>query len=222
MPHTKSSKEPVKKATHREKSSDTLLESPPLTIGIITDELFANRELAAPRDPTDFDFQFTESLQPVAGLFQGLAMVFPESHSFELFNGSKWSTSNIEMVKGWVENTQLLVSQNQTFFSTHRFSLLNTRLGKAAPITLLREPRPTGKDVFYITKLDLANDVIVLNGFQEWAVYPHDHGTLRKLSEHDRIMVGVNTSDYALEKPMRYILIDTATNLFVRANPLTF
>jgi hypothetical protein len=233
MTQVKSSKEAKTAAqttTHREKNKprfpgDDLYEEgvlpSSLTTGILTEEpVLVFRDVVIGTDAGNIDFRFSNEIQPFPGLLQGLAAVFVEDDCFELLNGSKWSAANIDMIKGWTESDQLLISQNQSFFSTHKFALLNARLGKATPITLTREPRPTGLDVFFITKIDLANDVVGLNNGREWAVYSHDQGTLRKFAEHDRVLLGVNTSDSSALERMKYILIDTASNLYVRVNPL--
>lgn len=219
----------IKSSNNREQKTALQEEERMLDEGIITAALYPDMRMDEPIGVTHglvttdaglIDFRFSYDIQTFPGLLQGLVMVFAEDEAFELLNGSKWSAANIEMIKGWTETDQLVLSQNQAFFSTHRFALLNIRLGKATPITLLREPRPMGSDVFFITKVDLANDVVGLNTGQEWTVYPHDHGTLRKFAEHDRILIGVNTSDSTAVERMRYILIDTASNLYVRVNPL--
>ncbi len=178
-----------------------------------------------PRDvvgETEAGLIYFKPVQILPGLLQDVADIDRDAKVFSLANGSKWYAPNIDMINGWVKSDQLVISQNQALFSTHRYALLNLRLGKATPIDLARESRPTDQDALYISKIDYANDVITLNneGLQ-WAVYAPDHGTLRKFSEHDRVIVGMNTSEHSdQEKGMHYILIDTATHQYVRAAPL--
>jgi len=181
------------------------------------------QNMAIETDAGLIHFEFVKQSQALPGLFQGVAGIDANNNSFELSNGSKWSAHAIEMIRGWVAGDQLVLSQNQAFFSPYRFALVNLRLGKATPISLSREPRATAEDSFYISKVDYANDIVVLNkGGLQWEVYRPDHGTLRKFSEHDRILLGVNTASYADEENhMHYILINTATNQYVRAKPIS-
>jgi hypothetical protein len=178
-----------------------------------------------PRDivgETEAGLIYFKPVQILPGLLQDVAEVDLEAKVFTLANGSKWAAPNIDMINGWTKDDQLVVSQNQTLFSTHRYALLNLRLAKATPIDLVRESRPTTEDAYYISKIDYANDLVTLNvEGQQWVVYASDHGTLRKFSEHDRVIIGMNTSEHCdQEKVMRYILIDTATHQYVRATPL--
>jgi hypothetical protein len=170
-------------------------------------------------DAGSIDFGFLNGLAQIPGLLHRIAHISKIDSVFVLENGSKWSSPNIEMIDGWV-NHQLMLTQNQALFSTYRFALVDLELEKAVPVSLQREPFPVlGKGSFFITKIDYANDVVTLDNGREWSVYSHDHGTLRKFSEHDRVMIGANTSDtmnYSLMK--NYILIDTASNLYVRSN----
>jgi hypothetical protein len=169
----------------------------------------------------NIDFGPLSAIVEMPGLFHQLMSLSKSEGFFILENGSRWTTPNIDMVSGWRDNGQLLITQNQALLSTHRFALVNVQLQKAVPITLQREPIPIPGKAFFITKLDHANDVISLNNTQEWVAHARDHGTLRKFYEHDRIIVGVNTSDTGdFEVNKRYILMDTASNIYVRANPI--
>ncbi len=137
---------------------------------------------------------------------------------FELGNGSQWSASDINALQGWEEGDEIVLAPNQALFSLHRYALLNMRLDKAVPISLLKGPRP---DALYIAKIDLANDIITLNDDKQWSVDRQDHGTLKRLSEHDPVLIGLNASDYCeRDKTMGYMIMDTTTQQWVRVTPL--
>lgn len=179
-----------------------------------------SQEVMIDTDAGHIHFDFIQKTPAVPYLRHKVASTDAESNTLELANGSKWSCSNPDMVKEWVEGDQIVIGQNQAFFSTNRYALINVRLGKAIPISLLREPRPDQS--LYITKIDFANDIVTLSkDGQQWEVFSYDHGTLRKFSEHDRLLIGVNTSDCCHhELALHYILINTSTNQYVRATPL--
>ena len=186
------------------------IQEPSLTMPLILDT-----------DAGSIDFGFIAAAPEILGLYQSLEEVLPQENTFILENGSKWSSSYIDMIENWMETNRLLLTQNQAILSTHRFALVNPILQKAVPISLLREPIPQDFTAFYISRLDYANDVVYLNDRSEWTVYSHDHGTLRKYTEHDRVILGINTSDTLdIENKKRYLLINTATNQYVRANPI--
>ena len=170
------------------------------------------------------DFGLIESISPVLGIHHRIIEVSEEEGTFTLDNRSKWQTANIDMIKSWKED-DLIITQNQAIFSVHRFALVNPRLQKAVPISLLREPLPMDGKTFFIRKIDLPNDLITLDNSVDWTVYPSDHGTLRKFNENDRIMIGLNSSETVdtlnSEKYKFYILINTTSNLYVRATPTT-
>jgi len=128
------------------------------------------------------------------------------------------------MIRNWKMEDELFLTQNQAVFSAYRFALVNPRLQKAVPVSLLREPLPIENKMFFILNIDLSNDVIALSNGAEYSVDAHDHGALRKLSENDRIIMGFNSSDKFiatnLDYHKNYILIDTTTNSCVRVNPI--
>ncbi len=185
---------------------------------IITENIVAT-------DAGSIDFGFIEYIGKIPGLIHHLADASSNDSTFTLDNRSKWIASNIDMIKNWKMDDDLLITQNQAFFSAYRFALVNPRLQKAVPISLHREPLPIDNNkMFFILNIDPANDVVHLSNGLEYTVYPHDHGTLRKFSENDRIILGFNSSDKLdatnLDYYKCYLLIDTTCNSYVRANPI--
>ncbi len=171
------------------------------------------------------DFGFIDALEKVPGLIQHLAKTTPSGDVFVLDNQSQWSASDIDVIKNWKVEDDLYITQNQAVFSIHRFALVNPRLQKAVPISLLREPLPANNKTFFVTKIDLANDVVTLTNGVDYALFPNDHGTLRKFAENDRVMIGFNSSDRLDAAASNsqchkgYLLINTTNNSYVRANP---
>ncbi len=173
-------------------------------------------------DAGQIDFGFINYIEKIPGAVHHLVDISSVEDTFTLDNLSKWSSSNIEMIKNWKNDDELLITQSQVTFSSHRFALVNPRLQKAAPISLLREPLPIDYKMFFILKIDLANDVITLSNGIEYSVYSNDHGTLRKFSENDRVIFGFNSSDKIdstnIDYYKQYIIINTTCNSFVRAD----
>lgn len=187
-------------------------------VSIITENVIAT-------DAGSIDFGFLDYIGKMNGLIHHLADVSSSDNTFTLDNRSKWIASNIEMIKNWKLDDELFISQNQAFFSAYRFALVNPRLQKAVPISLHREPLPLDNHkMFFILHIDPANDVIRLTNGIEYSIYAHDHGTLRKFTENDRVILGFNSSDKLdtanLEYYKSYLLIDTTCNSYVRANPI--
>lgn len=194
---------------------------------MLNPELTPNATIAGNVVSTDagsIDFGFVEYIGKIPGLIHHLADYFPDENTFTLENRSKWISANIEMIKNWKVDDDLLITQNQAFFSAYRFALVNPRLQKAVPVSLLREPLPIDNKMFFILNIDPSNDVVTLSNGVEYTVYAHDHGTLRKFSENDRIILGFNSSDRLdttnLDYYKCYLLIDTTCNSYVRANPV--
>lgn len=175
-------------------------------------------------DAGPIDFGLIEYLWKTPGLVYHLIDYLSAESTFVLDNRSKWLAAKVEMVKNWKPEDDLFITQNQALFSTYRFALVNPRLQKAVPISLLREPLPVENKMFFILNVDPSNDVITLSNRVEYGVYAHDHGTLRKFSENDRVMMGFNSSDRLdqtnLDYYKNYLLINTTCNSYVRANPL--
>lgn len=175
-------------------------------------------------DAGSMNFGFIEAIEKLPGLIHRLVDCSSKENAFTLDNRSKWSSSHLEMIKNWKIDDDLLITQNQAFFSTDRFALVNPRLEKAVPISLLREPLPIDNKMFFILGIDSSNDVITLINGIEYTVYSHDHGTLRRFSENDRIILGFNSSDKldskSIDQYKGYLLINTTCNSYVRVNPV--
>jgi hypothetical protein len=174
-------------------------------------------------DAGSIDFGFIDYIGKIPGLIHHLVDCSANENTFTLENRSKWIASNIDMVRNWKADDELLITQNQALFSAYRFALVNPRLQKAVPISLLREPLPVDHKMFFLFNIDPSNDVVALSNGVEYTVYSHDHGTLKKFSENDRIILGFNSSDKLdstnLDYYKCYLLINTTCNSYVRANP---
>lgn len=170
------------------------------------------------------DFGFIECIGKIPGLAHHLVDYSQNENAFTLENFSKWVASDLEAIKNWKVEDELYITQNQAIFSAYRFAIVNPRLQKAIPISLLREPLPIDSKMFFILKIDPANDVITLSNQVEYSIDPHDHGALRKFSENDRVIIGFNSSDKLddtiLDYYKFYILINTTCNSYIRANPV--
>ncbi len=170
------------------------------------------------------DFGLIECIEKVPGLIQSIVDLSVSDNVFMLDNRSKWTPSNMEMIKNWRSGDELLITQNHAFFSVHRFALVNFRLQKAVPISLLREPYPVPSKTLFILGVDLSNDIITLDNGADYSVEKSDHGTLRRFSENDRVMLGINSTDKLdeaiLEHGKRYLLIDTSCNSYIRVSPV--
>ncbi len=175
-------------------------------------------------DAGSLDFGFITYIEKIPGLAQHLKGVSTSSATFVLDNQSEWVTPDIDLIKNWKHEDDLYLTQNQAIFSTHRFAIVNPRLQKAIPISLVKEPLPAENKMFFITKIDIANDVVVLDSGVEFAVYSHDHGTFKKFNNHDRVLIGYNSSDRLDDTSSQchkgYLLINTTCNSYVRVSPI--
>jgi hypothetical protein len=175
-------------------------------------------------DAGSINFGIIDYIGKIPGLIHHLVDCSLEKETFTLDNQSKWKSSHMEMIQNWRIDDDLYLTQNQAFLSTDRFAIVNPRLLKAVPISLLREPLPIDQKMFFLTDIDSSNDVITLSNGMEYIVYSHDHGTLRRFSENDRIVLGFNSSEKidsnAVDVYKFYLVIDTTLNSYVRANPV--
>lgn len=175
-------------------------------------------------DAGSIDFGLIESIGNIPGLIHRIVDFNPNTQLFTLENQSEWSASNLDMIKNWKADDDLLITQNQAFFSGYRFAIVNPRLQKAVPISLVTEPLPIDHKMFFLINVDPSNDVVTLSNGVEYSIEKHDHGTLRKFAKNNRIILGFNSSDkldlVTSDYYKRYLLIDTTCNSYVRANPL--
>lgn len=164
-------------------------------------------------DAGKIDFHLLRKIR-FPGAFHKIARL--NGAHLELQDGSMWSVSKPDTVRGWEKNDRLLITQNQTTFSTYRYALVNVELKLAVPISLTREPTPKDKGIFFVKEVDRSNDILTLNDNKHWVVHSSDRGDFRKISENDRIIIGVNTA--LVEEKSPYIIIDTHNHTCVRSN----
>jgi hypothetical protein len=150
-----------------------------------------------------------------SGVYHQVKHVDTNDRVIDLDNGSRWTVSNSDIVKGWGNTKNIVITQNHSGLSTSRYALLNLDLKQAEPISLVREPTP-GKDNLYVKSVDRVNDVITLSDGKNWIAHSGDHSKLGKISENDRVIVGVNTGSDKDRSP--YLIIDTANHQFIRSH----
>ena len=164
-------------------------------------------------DAGHIDFTFVNYVKHSIA-YQKIRHISTEDKAVDLENGSRWSISKADTVRGWESSKSVVVTQNHASFSTARYALLNPELKLAVPASLIREPAP--KDALYIASIDRVNDMVILSDNKKWIIHADDRSNLSKMQDHDRIIVGVNTSHDQDKSP--YLLIDTSNHHFVRAH----
>lgn len=167
-------------------------------------------------DAGNIDFTFVNYIKHPGALHK-IQQINLDDRFVDLDDGSRWSISRTDTIKGWDRSKNLVVTQNHAGFSTSRYALANVDLKLAVPASLVREPTPS-KDAIYVKAVDRVNDMIMTNDGKNWIVHSSDRGALSKISENDRIVIGANTGDNKDKSP--YLLIDTSSNHFVRAHPI--
>ncbi len=150
-----------------------------------------------------------------SGVYHQVKHVDTNDRVIDLDNGSRWTVSNSDIVKGWGSAKNIMITQNHSGLSTSRYALLNLDLKQAEPISLVREPTP-GKDNLYVKSVDRVNDVITLSDGKNWIAHSGDRSKLGKISENDRVIIGVNTGTDKDKSP--YLIIDTANHQFIRSH----
>ncbi|MGR3973978.1 MAG: hypothetical protein QRY72_05380 [Candidatus Rhabdochlamydia sp.] len=164
-------------------------------------------------DAGNIDFTFTHYVK-FPGVFHKIHHINLDDRVVDLEDGSRWNISKTTLVKGWEKSKNLMITQNHSNFSTSRYALVNADLKLAVPASLIREPAPA-HGVAYVKSVDRVNDIVTLSDGRNWIVHSSDRGTLSKITEHDRIIVGANTGENREKSP--YILINTSNNHYVRA-----
>jgi hypothetical protein len=152
------------------------------------------------------NFDFTQNVK-YAGAYRKVARIHLDKHSVELSDGSIWHVNKIDTLKGWDKYEHIVVTQNPSLFSTHRYALVNADLKLAESASLVREPTPSDKNTLYIVSVDHVNSIVHLNDGRQFIVHSSDQGGINHLSENDRVILGVNIRDLDAKSP--YILIDT-------------
>lgn len=148
------------------------------------------------------------------GAFQQITNLNLDTNHIELANGSRWSISHGNLIKGWEKSKNLVITQSHSSFATPRYALVNLDLQLSEPITMEREPTPVN-EVIFVKEIDSANNIILLSDNNKLIIHSSDRGTFNKISVNDRVLIGINTGNDRDKSP--YLLIDTANHQCVRA-----
>ena len=164
-------------------------------------------------DAGNIDFSFVRYIR-FPGVYHKIQQIDFEDRQIDLEDGSRWSISKVDTVKGWDRDNKLLITQNHAGFSTSRYALVNLDRKSAIPVSLAVEPAPN-KSIFFVKGIDVVNDVVALNDSTKWIAHSSDRSHLNKMKENDRVIIGVNTGDDKDRSP--YVIVDTANNYYIRA-----
>lgn len=165
----------------------------------------------------NINFDHLKNLDNKLKIFQKIKAFSDEDQTITLTDGSRWHVSPYDIVKGWGHSERLVLTQNHTVFSLHKYALINLDLEVAVPINLLILPIPQNENIHYIKDISYNLNTCLLDTNQQFGVHASDRGTLNKFYENNVVYLGVNTCDQDLAYP--YIIIDAGlhSNSYVRA-----
>lgn len=136
-------------------------------------------------------------------------------------DGSVWLLSTYEGTKAlqWTTNDPnfvipLSITQNFSWFSNYRYRIVNKSTGESIPANLHLGPLKDNPNALFISALDPANRIVILNNNKRFEVSANDLSTFQKFASFDYIIVGQNggwSSNY------EYILINVNMDSYVHA-----
>jgi hypothetical protein len=139
------------------------------------------------------------------------------SNQVELTDGSVWSVSPsyVYMTKNWYPTDLIVITPNQSWFSSYSFCLTNQNTGQSVPVNLELGPVAPSFGAIYthwIASIDYFLHIIYLEDGSTWDMSAFDRNITEEWMPGDVVIIGVNDGWLSSSKPN--VLINVATLTF--------
>jgi hypothetical protein len=136
-------------------------------------------------------------------------------YTLELADGSLWKIGAYDQAKAlrWEISTPLTITQNNRWFSSHNYRIINEMDGSSVEAT----PCPDSLSRF-IQKTDLHS--LSLSDGTRWEISSLDEEILKTWAPHDYLVIGTNSSSNFWDQTIEVLLMNANKKNFVRAKQL--
>ncbi len=136
--------------------------------------------------------------------------------SLELEDGAVWKTDQraLSDIFYWTSSDPLVLTQNQEWFSTFQYRLINLNTGGGVPVNLFLGPVLANSHAKFLSHFDFQQGVAFLTDGTRWEICPRDYSKFYQWILDDCILIGSNSG---WESTYDCILINSNMNHFVRA-----
>lgn len=148
-----------------------------------------------------------------------LSSVSTAGDTLVLEDGSTWVLSqyNSSIVMTWKKSDPLFIYPNRSWFSYHKYKIVNQATGASIPVTRTKGPIINGDFSLQIVTIDFAKGQVYLNDDSIWYINSSDLYLLEEWRAGDYIIIGHDNSWFGSSK---YILLNSNMYNHVRANNL--
>ncbi len=148
-----------------------------------------------------------------------LASISAAGDTLVLEDGSTWALSqyNSSIVMTWKKSDLLFIYPNRSWFSYHKYKIVNQTTGASVPVTRTKGPIINGDFSLQIVTIDFAKGQVYLNDDSIWHISSSDLYLLEEWRAGDYIILGYDNSWFGSSK---YILLNSNMYNHVRANNL--
>jgi len=136
--------------------------------------------------------------------------------SVSIEDGSIWQANpfNSYAVLSWYLNDIVTITQNQSWFSSYQYLLVNKNNGTSVAVNLSLGPIIFCEHSLQIIDIDPFNGILVLSDQSHWKISSLDYYLFSEWALRDYIILGVN-SGWDSSSP--YLLINSNMNNHIRA-----
>jgi hypothetical protein len=135
-----------------------------------------------------------------------------------LNDGSGWTISSSDAYKtlNWLTSDLLVITPNQSWFSSYMFKMTNQNTGVSVKCNLTLGPIYNGIYTHWIVGINYFTQDVYLENGTVWNVSGLDSSIFSQWMINDTIIMGVNDGYFSTSRP--YILINVNTLTHVRAD----
>lgn len=135
-----------------------------------------------------------------------------------LEDGSGWTISTGDSYKtmNWLSSDLVVITPNQSWFSSYMFRMTNQNTGVSVKCNLTLGPIYNGIYTHWIVGINYFTQDVYLENGSIWNVSGFDSSIFSKWLLNDTIILGVNDGFFSSSRP--YVLINVNTLTHVRAN----
>jgi hypothetical protein len=116
-------------------------------------------------------------------------------YAIQLEDGSQWKINSYDATKAlnWRTSDPLTITQNNRWFASHDYRIINANARNAVEATLFRGPFEKGDYTRYIYAIDFERKQVFLTDNTQWAISYLDTFTFKDWALGDAVIIGTNS-----------------------------
>jgi hypothetical protein len=138
-----------------------------------------------------------------SGAFHRAVGIGMSGDTVELEDGSVWSVYSGHRYKtlDWLSSDTILITQNNAWFSSYKYRLVNQNTGASVEVDLTLAPIYNGPYTHWIVAIDYLGRYVWLEDGSRWHISSEDAYAMSKWLINDTVIIGINDAFWSKFTP---------------------